>query len=750
MLQALDLRLLWYFNRGIAHPWLDPAMQFLSGNALLVPGLVLLATLLLAWGGRRGRVFVFMLSFVLAVGDSQVNNRLKKLFERPRPFVDHPEVRLLAGRGPSYSMPSGHSSIWGGIVAVTFLYWRRRDVRALVVLAGIGVGVSRMYLGVHYPSDVLAGWMVGLAYGVVLARMAAWLWGWCGSKAFPAWHRALPNLLRPDDGEAGLPVAHGHWEKLGWCVLVLLLAGRWAYVGTPVIELSEDEAYQWVWSKRLDWSYYSKPLGIAVAHWLGTHGVGDRELGVRLLPPLLAFVLGGVLMRWMARRTDGRTAFLFVLALQATPLLAVGSVLLTIDPLTVFFYTLGMLATWRALGRSDSIGPVVLARTGGATTTLPTELYRLKEGQVGWWALVGLTLAGTLLTKYFAPFQLAAVVLASCVVPGGLRSWRRPGPWLALGILALGTVPILVWNARHNWVTFTHLGERGGLDQAWRYRPAWTLEFVGAIAGLWNPIWLGFVAVAAWALLRPTKAGSPRPGDGPEDGVVMQRFLACFCLPILGFYLAYTLRARVHPNWIAAAVLPGLMLATLHAHRAWAAGSRRTWTWVRAGLWVGWPLVVLVHETEWVGKLLGQPLPAAAEPLKRVRGHRDFAMQVGVLRTNMAQGGRMPFVIADHYGRAGLLSFYMPGGKETLPDSPFIYTLRTGRVTSQFDLWPGYESRRGEDALFVRRSPKDPGEPLPRTLLDQFEQVERVGEVESGHKGRVLHRHEVFMCRRLR
>jgi hypothetical protein len=39
---------------------------------------------------------------------------------------------------------------------------------------------------------------------------------------------------------------------------------------------------------------------------------------------------------------------------------------------------------------------------------------------------------------------------------------------------------------------------------------------------------------------------------------------------------------------------------------------------------------------------------------------------------------------------------------------------------------------------------------LPRTLLDQFEQVERVGEVESGHKGRVLHRHEVFMCRRLR
>jgi membrane-associated phospholipid phosphatase/4-amino-4-deoxy-L-arabinose transferase-like glycosyltransferase len=724
MLPSLDLQLLSVFNRGIAHPWLDPIMQFLSGNALLVPGLVALATALIVWGGRRGRVFVFMLAFVLAVGDSQVNNRLKKLFGRPRPFVDHPEVRLLAGRGPSFSMPSGHASIWGGIVSVTFLYWRRREVRALVVATGLGVGVSRMYLGVHYPSDVVVGWAVGLAYGVALARMGAWLWDRAGRRVFPAWHRGLPDLLDPDAGERGLPVAHGHWQALGWVVLAALLAGRWAYVGVPVIELSEDEAYQWVWSKRMDWSYYSKPLGIAVAHWLGTHVAGDRELGVRLLPPFMAFVLGVVLMRWIARRTDGRTGFLFVVALQATPLLAVGSILLTIDPLTVFLYTLGMLATWRAL---TSAGPAT-----------------------GWWALVGVTMAGTLLTKYFAPFQLAAVVLASWVVPGGLRAWRRPGPWVALGILALGTLPILAWNAGHGWVTFTHLGERGGLHQAWRYRPTWTVEFAGAVAGLWNPVWLGFVLVAAWAVVRGGIARWKGRAGGGDATTLEERFLACFCLPILGFYLAYTFRARVHPNWIAAAVLPGLMLATLHAHRAWRAGSRRTWAWARAGLWLGLPLVVLVHETEWVNKLVGQPLPAAMEPLKRVRGHRDLALQVAALRTNAAAGGRLPFVIADHYGRAGLLSFYMPGGKEGLPEAPVVYTLRGGRVTSQFDLWPGYEARKGEDALFVRRSPTEVGEALPRALMEQFEAVELVGEVESGHKGRVLHRHEVFRCRRLR
>jgi hypothetical protein len=495
-------------------------------------------------------------------------------------------------------------------------------------------------------------------------------------------------------------------------VLLLLLAGRWAYVGAPVIELSEDEAYQWVWSKRLDWSYYSKPAGIALAHWLGTHVAGDRELGVRLLPPLLGFVLSGVLMRWVSRRTDGRTGFLFMLALQATPLLAVGSVLLTIDPLTVFFYTLGMLATWRAL-TSDGHG-------------------------IGWWTAAGLTLAGTLLTKYFAPFQLVSMLLASWVVPGGLRRWRGPGPWVAVGVMLLATLPVLAWNASHGWVAFTHLGERGGLHQAWRYRPAWTLEFMGAVAGLWNPVWLGFVCVAAWGLWRP------------RDSRPEERFLACFCLPVLGFYLAYTVRARVHPNWIAAAVLPGLVLAALRAHRAWSAGSARTWTWARSGLLLGLPLVVLVHETDWVEKLSGRPLPASMEPLKRVRGHREFAMELAAVRTNQMQGGRPVFVIADHYGKAGLLSFYMPGGKESLPDAPFIYTLRTGRIASQFDLWPGYESRKGEDALFVRRATGNPAEPLPRALLDQFESVERLREIESVRKGRILHRYEVFACRRLR
>ena len=107
-------------------PWLDPVMEFLSGNALFIPLVLMLVVALIGWGGRRGRVFVVVLGFVLAVGDPLLVGGLKKLIRRDRPFVDHPETRLLAGRGSSYSMPSGHSAIWGAISAVTFLLYRRR------------------------------------------------------------------------------------------------------------------------------------------------------------------------------------------------------------------------------------------------------------------------------------------------------------------------------------------------------------------------------------------------------------------------------------------------------------------------------------------------------------------------------------------------------------------------------------------------------------------------------------------------
>jgi hypothetical protein len=168
---------------------------------------------------------------------------------------------------------------------------------------------------------------------------------------------------------------------------------------------------------------------------------------------------------------------------------------------------------------------------------------------------------------------------------------------------------------------------------------------------------------------------------------------------------------------------------------------------VRAGLLVGLPVVVLLHDTNLIAKVAGQPLPVKLDPLRRVRGHREFARQVAAVRTNLLAEGKPVFVIADHYGRAGLLSFYMPGGPESLPDQPFIYEARSEHVRSQFQVWPGYGHRKGETALYVRQKPKDSGDGLPPSLTEDFETVERLGSLDVEYRGRLFHQYETFVCR---
>jgi len=104
------------------------------------------------------------------------------------------------------------------------------------------------------------------------------------------------------------------------------------------------------------------------------------------------------------------------------------------------------------------------------------------------------------------------------------------------------------------------------------------------------------------------------------------------------------------------------------------------------------------------------------------------------------------FIIADHYGRAGLLSFYLPGGPESLPDHQIVYEVRSDRISSQFRFWPGYEMRKGENALYVREKGDGPAPP-PKSLREDFEKVEQIPTVEILYRGRLFHEYEVFACR---
>ena len=368
--QSLDTASFRLVNQSMATPWLDAIMPVLAGHPLFAPVLAVSA-LWLAWrGGVRGRLCLVMLLLVAGAANNLFIDSFKHAFERPRPFLDLPDTRVLVGKGGSFSMPSSHAANWFAATAVLWVYYRR-SLWFMLPLA-VAVGFSRVYTGVHYPGDVLAGAALGAGVGLAGVWFLDLLWRVAGRRGFPLWWRSVPSLRAaeyypdplvrsPDprllrDPEA---VRERQWLRLGYVVIGLLLLARLAYLAAGRIELSEDEAYQWLWSKHPALSYYSKPPMIAYTQWLGTHIWGDTEFGIRFFPPLISALLGAMMLRFFARELTARTGFMLVLVLSATPLLAVGSVLMTIDPLSVLFWTAALVAGWRAVqkeGRTRGLG----------------------------------------------------------------------------------------------------------------------------------------------------------------------------------------------------------------------------------------------------------------------------------------------------------------------------------------------------------------------------------------------------------
>src|SRR5438067_7020617 len=107
-----------------------------------------------------------------------------------------------------------------------------------------------------------------------------------------------PTAIEPT--HTALADDDGKWLRWGYLFVAVFFVLRLAYLAAGRIELSEDEAYQWLWSKHLALSYYSKPPLIAYLQFLGTSLWGDTEFGVRFFSPVLAAGLSVCLLRFSA------------------------------------------------------------------------------------------------------------------------------------------------------------------------------------------------------------------------------------------------------------------------------------------------------------------------------------------------------------------------------------------------------------------------------------------------------------------
>ncbi len=480
----------------------------------------------------------------------------------------------------------------------------------------------------------------------------------------------------------------------GWCAAGgLALSGALLHLlyltwNCP-LDLSGDEAHYWEWSRRLDWSYYSKgPLVawiIAASRWL-LAGVSERLVGTEMLavraPALLLSAITTLGVYRLAEQTLGRPGVALAAAALTwvTPILVVGSLLMTIDA------PLAALWVW-------------------ALVALQAGVRRAGWGP--WVLLGGLTALGILAKYNMLMLSIVATWHVSTLAPEARRrAWRGLG--VALPIAALGLLPIVIWNAAHDWVSFRHVAGQAGLSAGGRINPLGPFEFA---AGQWAVIglaWLPLMLVAAW---RRARESGPR------------HLLAAATIVPFAVFLLFSPFTKIQPNWPVVGVLSGLILLADQFHewlRAAAASvRRRAWCVLLAGCAYGVLGALVVHRSDWFVSLaaplaqrLASPLDptplARFDPAARLRGWRELGAAAGAQLTALQQpaGAPEPLLLADDYQVASQLAFYTPG-------KPVVYCVQAalGKRRSQYDLWPGPLREPGayigRPCLFVgSRSPR--------------------------------------------
>lgn len=176
ILYSIDVSLFYFINHTISNVAFDIVMPFLTDLNKTLFGRLLAATiwiLLLVKGGKKGRIVGLMLIPMIVLTDQFSSGVIKKIVMRPRPcheIAGMPilaNIRLLVDCGGGYSFPSSHAV--NNIGAATyFSYFYRKWTWAFFVLACL-VALSRVYVGVHYPSDILGGAIIGaLCAGVFI------------------------------------------------------------------------------------------------------------------------------------------------------------------------------------------------------------------------------------------------------------------------------------------------------------------------------------------------------------------------------------------------------------------------------------------------------------------------------------------------------------------------------------------------------------------------------------------------------
>ena len=164
----LDGGFLLFLQESVRNPILDNIMIFITslGNG----GMIWIAATIVLLIPKKTRKAGIM-SAVALLGSLIINNNIvKNIVQRPRPFVTFTDLQIIIPTPSEFSIPSGHTSSSFAAAAELYRHLPKKLGLPAEILAGL-IGFSRLYVGVHYPTDVIAGVLMG----ILLSYLAEYL-----------------------------------------------------------------------------------------------------------------------------------------------------------------------------------------------------------------------------------------------------------------------------------------------------------------------------------------------------------------------------------------------------------------------------------------------------------------------------------------------------------------------------------------------------------------------------------------------
>jgi dolichol-phosphate mannosyltransferase len=295
-------------------------------------------------------------------------------------------------------------------------------------------------------------------------------------------------------------------------VVAYLIALRLSYLGLP--ELMQEEAYYWNYAKHLDIGYLDHPPLVAWIIWFTTALLGDSEFSVRI----------GALACWLIA-----ASFSFALTKDFFDKSTALNALLLLSVLP-FFFGVGFVMTPDA--------PLV-ACWAGALYFLARAL--VMERRLAWWG-AGVCLGLGMLSKYTIALLGPATLLFLLVNPRSRHLLLKPEPYLAILVAGVLFSPVIVWNAEHEWASFTFQGIRR-LQEPFQFS---THKLIGYALFFLTPTGIiTFIAIMVSKI-------AARDDDHPElkalTSYVYKFALVFFLLP-LGVFFIFSLAKDVKMNW---------------------------------------------------------------------------------------------------------------------------------------------------------------------------------------------------------